>query len=144
MPKLETRRINPIAHFASLAVVLLVVFEGFVIFGALELDAQTVAKYAPWAYEPFLRLVGEHPESAPRLARVERTREPEPVESTVAGVTGLEPAAIPVPMETNDTVLATNLVLEPIVPPEVDPDPVPVAAPTNSPPAKQEEIIPVG
>ena len=124
--------------------ILLVVFEFLVIFGALELKAQTVAKYAPWAYEPFLRLVGEHPESAPRWASIEETEEKESVEATVAGVTGLEPSAIPILIETDDAMLATNLILEATVPLEVEPEPTPVAIPTNRPAYESQENIPVG
>ena len=144
MDKQEKRRINPIAQITLTAVVVLVIFEFLVIFGALELKAQTVAKYAPWAYEPFLRLVGEHPESTPRWASVEEPEEEDAIEATVAGVTGLEPSAIPVLIETNETVLATNLILEATVPMEVESEPVPVAAPTNRPADKPQEIVPVG
>jgi len=144
MDKQETRRINPIAHITAAAVVVLVVFEFLIIFGVFELKAQTVAKYAPWAYEPFLRLVGEHPESAPRWAAVEEPEEKKAVDMTVVGVTGLEPSAIPVLIETNEAVLATNLILEATVPMEVEPEPVPVAAPTNRPAGKPQEIVPVG
>jgi len=144
MDKQETRRINPIAHITVAAVVVLIVFEFLIIFGVFELKAQTVAKYAPWAYEPFLKLVGEHPESAPRWASVEEPEEKETVEMTVVGVTGLEPSAIPVLIETNEAVLATNLILEATVPLEVEAEPVPVAAPTNRPADKPQEIVPVG
>ncbi len=132
MDKQETRRVNPVAQIAFLAVAILVVFEALVIGGVLELKAQTVAKYAPWAHEPFLRLVGEHPDSAPRRVAAKQPRETEPADLTV---TGLAPSAMPVPMETNDAASATNVVLEPTVP---------VSMPTNPPPAKREEIVPVG
>ena len=59
------------AQIAGIAVLILIFFEALVIGGVFELQAPAVAKYAPWAYEPFLRIVGEHPESAPRLAVVE-------------------------------------------------------------------------
>ena len=145
MSKHETKRCNPIAHITLVVVVVLLVFELLVIFGALELKAQTVAKYAPWAYEPFLKLVGEHPESAPRWASVEEPEKKEAVaESMVAGVTGLEPSAIPVLIETNEVALATNLILEATVPLETDPEPIPIAAPTNAPESEPEEIVPVG
>lgn len=123
MARQEHRRINPIAHIALIAVAVLILFEVLVISGALELKAQTVAKYAPWAYEPFLRLVGEHPESAPRWAIVEEANEEEPAASAVAGVTGLEPSAIPVLIETNEAVLSTNLILEATVPLKTDSGP---------------------
>lgn len=144
MAKLEKRRVNPIAHVASLAVVILIIFEGLVIVGALELKAQAVAKYAPWAYEPFLKLVGEHPESAPRWATVEESEKGGPVELEIANVTGLDPSAIPVLIETNELVLTTNLVIEATVPLEVEPEPIPVAIPTNAPEGELQKIVPVG
>ena len=55
MNKQEQRRVNPVSKFTFVAVVILVIFELLVIFGALELKAQTVAKYAHWAYEPDVR-----------------------------------------------------------------------------------------
>ncbi len=144
MGKQEKRRLNPIGHITLVLVVLLIFFEALVIFGVFELKAQTVAKYAPWAYEPFLRLIGEHPESTPRWATVEEPEEEEPVELAVASVTGLEPSVIPVLIETNDAVLATNLVLEATVPLDIEPEPVPVVAPTNAPDGELQEVVPVG
>jgi hypothetical protein len=144
MDKLDTRRINPISHVATLAVLLLIVFEVLIIFGALELKAQTVAKYVPWAYEPFLRLVGEHPESAPRWAMVEEPEEFEPVEPVVSGVSGLDPSAIPVLMGTNGVAIASNVLLEATVPLEIDSVPIPVMAPTNAPKPTAEDVVPVG
>ena len=144
MEKQETRRRNPIGHITLVLVVLLIGFEILVISGMFELKAQTVAKYAPWAYEPFLRLVGEHPESTPRWISVEETDVAESVELDVANITGLEPSAIPMLIETNEAVLATNLILEATVPVEVEPEPLPDAALTNSPSAELKEVEPVG
>jgi len=144
MGKQETRRINPIAHITLVLVLLLIVFEALVIFGVFELKAQTVAKHAPWAYEPFLKLVGEHPESAPRWASIEEPEEKQAVKATMVGVTGLEPSAIPVLVETNEATLATNLILEATVPLETEPEPTPVAAPTDAPVDESQEIDPVG
>lgn len=144
MGRSETRRINPLANITIVAVLIVLVFECLVIFGALELKAQSVAKYAPWAYEPFLRLVGEHPDSPPRWAAVE---EPEAVDSSatsLAAVTGLEPSVIPVLIETNETLLSTNVVLEATTPAEVEPEPVPVLQPALKPEEKSPEIVPVG
>ncbi|MCK4564141.1 MAG: hypothetical protein KAU94_05675 [Verrucomicrobia bacterium] len=143
MAKLETRRINPIAHVTLVVVVIVIVFEVLVIFGLFELKAQTVAKYVPWAYEPFLKLVGEHPESIPRWATVEEPEEAGPTEAVGANMTGLEPSAIPLLVPTNEAALGSNVVLEASVPLETEPEPIPVAVPTNA-PAKPEEIVPVG
>ena len=147
MDKVKERRVNPIAKVATLAVLVLLVFEGLVIGGVFELKAQTVAKYAPWAYEPFLRLVGEHPDSAPRLAEIEESKEePETLIPGGLDISGLEPSIIPVLIATNDTMLGTNTVLEPTIPQEVEPVPVPVPVkvPTNAVETIEEEIIPVG
>lgn len=121
---LETRRINPIARVTFVAVMVLFVFEALVISGLFELKAQTVAKYAPWAYEPFLHLVGEHLESTPRWVAVEEAEE-----------LATEPLALPELAMTNETSAVTNGMINPVVP---------VVVPTNTPPTKPEEIVPVG
>jgi len=135
MDKLYTRRVSRLAHFTFLAVLVLVLCEAVMISGALELKAQTVAKYAPWAYEPFLRLVGEHPESSPRGVAAE---EPEMLESAIeepAAETGLLLDISPVTAE-------TNAVPSSIAPAE--PAPAAVVAPTNLPAEKVDEAMPVG
>ena len=119
----ETRRINPIAHITTVVVVILIAFEVLIILGVFELKAQTVEKYAPWAHEPFLRWVGEHPDSIPRWV-VEEPEEP-----------ALDPIAAMLATPTNETSTATNLMLKPIVP---------VVPITNAPLAKPVEVIPVG
>lgn len=138
MAKLETRRVNPIAQITLAAVVILIIFEVLVMGGVLELKSQTVAKYAPWAYEPFLRLVGEHPDSASRWATVEEVDESDPIVLPEVNVTGLEPSAIPLLVPTNETSVATNSV------PEPEAEPIQEVAPTNAPVAVPEEIVPVG
>lgn len=116
----ETRRINPIATLTTAVVIVLVAVEAFIILGVFELKAQTVATYAPWAHEPFLRWVGEHPDSVARWG-VEETKKPalDPIEAMLA-------------TPTNEMNTATNLMLNPLVPV------------TNAPPAKPETFIPVG
>ena len=133
MDKRETRRINPIAHLTWIVVLLLLIFQALVIAGVTELKAHTVAKYAPWAYESFLRLVGEHPDSSPRWATVEEAAAPPAEDHDVISYTGLAPSAVPVLIETNDVVLSTNILLEATTPREVDAEPVPVIVPTNAP-----------
>ncbi len=63
MKSIETRRISRIAHFTMIAVGALVLFEAAMLGGIVDLRSSWVARHAPWAYEPFLRLVGEHPDS---------------------------------------------------------------------------------
>ncbi len=93
----EIRRINPIARVTLVAVIVLFIFEALIISGLFELKAQTVAKYAPWAYEPFLHLVGEHLDSAPRWVAVEEVDESDPIVLPEVNTTGLEPIPVVVP-----------------------------------------------
>ena len=141
MEKLEKRRINPIAHVATLAVLILLIFEGLMIGGVFELRSRTVAKYTPWAYEPFLRLVGEHPDSSPRFVVVEEEKEDS--KTIIPGgldISGLESTAIPVLISTNDTMMVTNSANELTIPRE----PVPADPPTNVPTESDDQIVPVG
>jgi hypothetical protein len=59
----EKRRKNRLANITAIAVFFLFVFELIIMSGGLELKSATVAKYAPWAYDSFLRLVGENSEN---------------------------------------------------------------------------------
>ncbi|VGO22980.1 hypothetical protein [Pontiella sulfatireligans] len=97
----------PAAYVATALVVALFIFEAAVIGGIVELKASTVGRFAPWAYEPYLKLVGEHPDSLPRQAPQERD-EPEP-ESTMSGLPGLEGGALGGLSATN----AAPIVIEP-------------------------------
>ncbi len=63
MKNRESRRIVPISIVTAVVFVLVVAFELLVIGGAVDVKASTIARLAPWAYEPFLKLVGEHPDS---------------------------------------------------------------------------------
>jgi hypothetical protein len=142
MSKLESRRTNPVGYIAFIAVLILLIFQLFAMVGVLELKAGTVAKYAPWAYEPFLRLVGEHPESKPRWASVEEVDATPATHPDIVDLTGLESSVIPVLIATNVTVRSTNTILEATIPLEVEVDSA--AAPTNRPIEEQLEVTPVG
>jgi len=139
MGKKQTRRISRIANVTAVAVVALVLFEVVMISGAIELKAQTVAKYAPWAYEPFLRLVGEHPESPPHVAVIaeEEPEETDPVLNVAPDQTGL---MLDIPV----VAVETNVVLDSSVPVEPTPEEEALDVPTNAPVEEVEEVLPVG
>lgn len=59
----DTRRKVLVSKIAAFVMVITFVLEGMIIFGALQVDSATIARVAPRAYEPFLKLVGEHPSS---------------------------------------------------------------------------------
>ena len=92
MSKKVSRRTVPLSAVAIVAFVTLVGFEVLVIGGAFGVKASTVARIAPWAYEPFLRLVGEHPDSEMLKESVRgRKEEGAGAPSGMAGVAGFNP-----------------------------------------------------
>lgn len=141
MAKVQARRINPIAQVTALVVGVLIGFEALVISGAFELQAPTVAKYIPWAYEPFLKLVGEHPDSAPRLAFVEETKPDGGSSGEPRGLTGFAPEAIPDLSKIPDSPVITNSTL-----PEASGTEIvdPATEATNTINVAEEPIEPVG
>ena len=135
MSELETRRIVPMAYVATTGVVILVVFELLIILGAFELKPATVANVAPWAYEPFLKLIGEHPDS--------KSKEPEEVAATnkVVTVAGFSPEELSVTLDPEVT-LPEPVIIEPTVPLEGESMVVPVIVPATV--VDPEEVVPVG
>ncbi|MCF7848028.1 MAG: hypothetical protein K9M45_04195 [Kiritimatiellales bacterium] len=91
MKNKEMRRVNPVSHVATAAVLLLLLLEAVFLTGLLEIKAETIGKYAPWGYETFVRLTGEHPASKPRAAVVEEAipQKTTRIESTMAQVAGI-------------------------------------------------------
>jgi hypothetical protein len=144
MAKRQKRRINLAAQIAGIAVFLLILFEGLVIGGIFELQAPAVAKFAPWAFEPFLRIVGEHPESAPRVAMVEEINPTESASKTALGLTGFSPESIPILTENSEILSNTNNSIELSQPSEIAPEHTPAVLETNSIDAEVETAKPVG
>ena len=130
MKQLEQRRIVPISIITMILFSIMGLFQLFVIAGGYELEASTVQKIAPWAYEPFLKLVGEHPDTRPAWAIENRTKELEEQPSPVT-VAGIDPESISVDLNLDP--MPTNTIIEATVP--VD-EPKPAK--------KSGEVIPVG
>ena len=100
MSKKESRRIVPLSAVAIAVFVMLVVFEVLVIGGAFGVKASTVARIAPWAYEPFLRLVGEHPESESMKNMVrDRNEDGTGTPSGMASVAGFNPDGLVIDLD---------------------------------------------
>jgi hypothetical protein len=133
MKSKESRRLVPVAFVAVVTFAVVFVCEALVIGGVFEMRSSTVAKVAPWAYEPFLRLVGEHPDSnwqgppspGPQEARSEMT--------TLDMVKGLRPDA---------AVEETNGIPE--VEPALEPEAEKPAATAETPAAPAKKVVPVG
>jgi hypothetical protein len=128
---------------ASLVFVALVVFELCIIFGALEMDAALVRTHAPWAYEPFLRLVGEHPEQVSKWGIRKGTAEKDESggPGAMSAIAEFHPEQLAV---TLDAVQQTNAVVEPAEPVEDAPVLEPMVPPTNEAEQPEEEAVPVG
>ncbi len=100
MKNRESRRIVPVSIIALIVIGVLFLFETLVVGGVFEVKASTVAKVAPWAYEPFLKMIGEHPDSYRQRQEVQSVNEPRPETSTLDLLKGLNPV-VPA-SETND------------------------------------------
>ena len=111
MSKLESRRIVFASYVAVVAVGVLVIGEVVMLSGLLELQPATVARVAPWAYEPFLKLIGEHPTS-----RAHRGADPQ-LTPAVMTVEGFDPGTLSTPLDP-EFVPLTNSLIEPFYPVE--------------------------
>lgn len=107
-PKNESRRVVWSAYLATGVVGVVVFLELIVLFGALELTPSTVAHVAPWAYEPFLKLLGEHPSQLSEA-------QPAPTNSVVT-VAGFDPETFSIAIDAVEGVVVTNAVIDPTVP----------------------------
>jgi hypothetical protein len=145
MSKKESRRIVPVSTLAIAAFALLVVFEGLVIGGVFEVKASTVARIAPWAYEPFLRLVGEHPESKTRNESVGGEKEEDAgVPSGMASVAGFNPDDLVIELDA-EIEEAVEVDFEAVLPDGSPSNAVPVESPiTNPVPDHSADVVPVG
>jgi len=137
MKKKESRRIVPISIVTSTLVLLLAVFELLLIGGVLEIRAATVARIAPWACEPFLKLVGEHPDSGANKNKSKEAPEPASPSSAMDIISGF--SADVLLAETNAVPDTTGIEAAAATngSPAVE---VPMVE-TNAPP---KEIVPVG
>ena len=103
MNKKESRRIVPLSVVAIAAFAVLIVCQVLVIGGVFELKASTVARIAPWAYEPFLRLVGEHPESQTlKDSAGEQAGQGTDALSGMASIAGLDPDGVSIDAAAQD------------------------------------------
>ena len=145
MSKKESRRIVPVSAVAIAAVALLVVFEGLVIGGVFEVKASMVARIAPWAYEPFLRLVGEHPESKTRNESVGGEKADEAgAPSGMASVAGFNPDGLVIDLGA-EMEEAVDVDSEAVLPEGSPSNAVPSdSSITNPVPDHPADVVPVG
>lgn len=134
MKNRESRRIVPVSVITLVVLAVLVVFEALIIIGALEVRTSTIAKVAPWAYEPFLRLVGEHPDSYRHRGGQDKEEDSRPGASGIELVAGLHGERLDA--DTNRIPDSTEL-------PDSGEEPSPE---TDSPPPEKssDEVVPVG
>ncbi len=134
MNEVESRRIIPISRITIGFVVILALFQVFMLSGIYELKSSTVKKKAPWFYSTFLKLVGEHPSTRPPAEAVTPEQSGSSGIATVAGFN---------PEELSVTIEGTGEPLPGVAVPEEKPKTViPVSQPEK--PAPVDENIPVG
>ena len=98
--RIEKRKTSLLTRFVFLIVLILFLGEGLVLGGLLELNTSTVERCAPWAYESFLHLIGEHPaHPVSVLAIVEEGKKEQPPSEKKKNATGLSNGLIPVLMK---------------------------------------------
>mgnify|MGYP001827728750 CR=1 FL=1 len=111
----SARRIIPASVIATSAFTVLALVQVFFIVGGMEIKASAIKRIAPFAYEPFLKMVGEHPSSRPDkpLEGEQKAVKPNSSSSAMATVAGFSPEELAVTIEDADTPI-----LEPSVPVE--------------------------
>lgn len=134
MNDVEPRRIVPIAFLALLLFIFMALFQVFVIAGGFEIKASAVKKIMPVAYESFLRLVGEHPETRPEWSAAAQATKSDSASSAVT-FAGFDPKTIPVTIE-EDEKPATKVLIEPSRPKATEKADEPAKDPSN--------VVPVG
>lgn len=143
MRKKESRRRVPVSAVAFAAIALLVVLEVLVIGGVFGVKAATVARIAPWAYEPFLRLVGEHPESAAlKESAGDQEADGAGPLSGMASVAGFNPDELIIDL---DAQIDGDVGAEVIIPAGNQSNTVPAgSSSTNLIPDRSGDVVPVG
>lgn len=127
MTDVEQRRVVPVSMVMTVCFSIMAVLQVAVIAGGLELKSATVQKVAPWAYEPFLRLVGEHPDQL-RYVVKEGEGGSTSTSSGINTIAGFSPDELEINLENTTAMPSTNVLLEPSIPtvepePEEKPDP---------------------
>jgi hypothetical protein len=142
MNQVEPRRIVPVSLITLILFGLMAVFQFFVIGGGYELEASTVKKNAPWAYESFLKMVGEHPDTRPEWAAHNKTQDK--VERADAiKIGGFSPEAIPVTIDV-EPLPESSGIIEPTKP-QAEPETIiPVSVPEEESDPEPGKAVPVG
>ena len=140
MKETTARRIVPISIVTMIVFGLMALFQIFVITGGYELEAATVKKAAPWAYESFLKLTGEHPDTRPEWIKEKKAVNPEIDMITIGGI---RPEDISVTIE-DQPLTKKKVVIEPTKPIEEKARVIPVSIPKVEKNEKPGEVVPVG
>ena len=140
MNETNARRIVPISIVTMIVFGLMALFQVFVIAGGYELEAATVKKVAPWAYDSFLKVTGEHPDTRPEWVVEKKTVE---TEADVIRIGGIRPEAISVTIEDQPLPEKTG-VIKPTTPLKEESTVIPVSVPEIEKGENPAEVVPVG
>jgi len=137
MKQVEQRRIVPMSYLTIIFFMIFGILQVVVIAGVLEIKSSTVKRIAPWAYEPFLRFMGEHPDSRPRLDTGKKKKKKS--SSGIAQVAGFTPDQLDISLDAATGMLQTNTVIDVTIPTPEQPE-IELSEPEEDP----EGDVPVG
>lgn len=141
----DSRRIVPSSAIATVLFVLLFIIELLVICGILEVRTSTIERIAPWAYKPFTKLTGEHLDSGVQnISDVEEEKDESGDISGLGAVAGFGSDAVVVEVDTNAVVPEYAPLETETIPAATEQEEPTDNQSTNPPPAKPEDVVPVG
>jgi len=102
MKDVETRRKVPAAVIAMICVSFIGIIQLLLVTGAYQVDSGTVRKMAPFLYNPFRKMMGEHPSTRPQSAESQASSG----ETGIETVTGIKPEDLSIEIKTEGSVPA--------------------------------------
>lgn len=119
MSDVEIRRKVPVAVLALICVSIIGILQILLLTGAYQVDAGTVRKFAPFLYNPFRKVVGEHPSTRPQTAETQAVTSRE---TEIETVTGIKPEELSIKIEAPAVELPEDLpAAEPVIIPAGEP-----------------------
>lgn len=116
MNDVEIRRRVPAAVTALICVLVFGLFQLLMLSGAYEIDAGVVRKIAPFLYNPFRKLVGEHPSTRPQTADAQTANSRD---TAIETITGLKPGELSIQIDGTEAEQPAEL---PVIIPVSEPD----------------------
>lgn len=130
MKDVESRRKVPAAVIAMICVSVIGLLQLLLVTGAYQVDSGTVRKIAPFLYNPFRKMMGEHPSTRPQTAESQASSRDLEIET----VTGIKPEDLSIEIKTEGSVPAIEA-------PEEGKTIIPVSEPEKPAPLDSDEPV---